>query len=223
MRLSLLLAAISFSFNVAANSDIFEQMEFQMDENLSILEIERNQQDRALFKAQTKSFLTELEYLINGDGLSREEIMELAESTGDTTEFAQAGRLVLYGNRLIEKGSIARIYFRESQMVHPSMVSLMDVDNNEFSLVRFGANNVPIWENPTTAHRFPPLQSLLLGKRSDACYTGTLTAMQWFIEILLEKTQAELLSSTASRNDRTFRLRFSQLGKNYEIFLPFCK
>lgn len=137
-------------------------------------------------------------------------------------ELLGQGRLLQAGKRLVEEGSIARIYFREGQMNHPSMVSLMDVERSELSLVRFSANNTPAWGNPATAHLFPPLQKLLRGQSTDACYTGSLTAMQWYVEILMEKFQAELLSSTASRNDRTFRLEFIQQGKHYETLIPFC-
>jgi hypothetical protein len=130
--------------------------------------------------------------------------------------------LRLSGSRLIEVGSLARIYFRENQMSHPSILSLMNVEEGLLSLVRFTNNNIPRWEDPNSAHLFPPLLGMLRGRSTDACYTGTVTGIQWLVESILEKTRSSLLASSASRSDRNFRARIAFEGQTRDIVIPFC-
>lgn len=157
--------------------------------------------------------LISAELIFHSIGEEREEIKELFETQGP---------LRLEGGRLIEVGSLARIYFRENQMSHPSILSLMKVEGGLLSLVRFTNSNIPRWEDPNSAHLFYPLLGMLRGRSTDVCYTGTVTGIQWLMEAIIEKTNSSILASSVNRSDRNFRARVAFEGLTRDIVIPFC-
>jgi hypothetical protein len=80
MRIISLVLALCFTFNVMAGTGSVVEFEKVVDEYYYDLSVEWDQKDQKFYDAKTKEFFTKLETLINNEGLSQTEIINLLKS-----------------------------------------------------------------------------------------------------------------------------------------------
>ena len=93
MRIISTLVALCFSLNVMASTGTLQELERHMDEYQYSLSVEWNQEDQAFYDAQTKIFFEKMRKLIQEDGLSQDEILQLIEAKTKNKEALEALKL----------------------------------------------------------------------------------------------------------------------------------
>jgi len=107
MRIISLVLALCFTFNVMAGTGSVVEFEKVVDEYYYDLSVEWDQKDQKFYDAKTKEFFTKLETLINNEGLSQTEIINLLKSK--IKDQAMIDSLVVKMSLLNKSGSVEEL------------------------------------------------------------------------------------------------------------------
>lgn len=95
MRFIALLVCLCFTLNVLASTETIQELERSMDEYQYSLSVDWDQKDQAFYEASTKAFFVKMKTLIQDQGLSPEQVLNLVESKTKNKAALEAVKLKL--------------------------------------------------------------------------------------------------------------------------------